>query len=50
MERPCIVTLEEQLVKARSSMALLTYLMSFSFRAYSHNMEENHLTLFQEII
>jgi hypothetical protein len=33
--------LEERLVKARSSMALQTYLMSFSIRAYPHNMEDN---------
>jgi hypothetical protein len=36
-----IVTLEERIGKARSSMALRTYLMSFSIRAYPHKMEEN---------
>ncbi len=39
-EYPYIVTLEEQLVKARSSMALRTYLMYFSIRAYPHKVEE----------
>ena len=38
-----IVTLEERLVKARSSMALRAYLMSFSNRTGPHKMEEIHL-------
>ena len=33
--------LEEQLVKARSSMALRIYLMSISIRVNLHKMEEN---------
>jgi len=36
-------SLEERIVKARSSMALRTHLMSFSLIASPHNMEENHL-------
>jgi hypothetical protein len=40
-EYPHIVTLEEQLVKAISSMELQTYMMAFSIRVYTHKMEEN---------
>jgi hypothetical protein len=42
---PHVVSLEERIVKARSSMALQTYLMSFSIRTNPHKMEENQLVI-----
>jgi hypothetical protein len=35
-------SLEEQLVKARSSMALQPYLMSFSNRVHPHKREKDY--------